>query len=97
MADVTNPKAQFEQLSRVVLDHEAAIGTRMRSIFELRTLGTEDSRKCLIKALRDKDNSILMRHELAYVLGQMQNVSIYVSVPSSSVYCNFKFIGRRMQ
>jgi len=73
MADVTDPKPQFEQLSKLVLDHEAPIGTRMRSIFELRTLGTEESRKCLIKALRDKDNSILMRHELAYVLGQMQN------------------------
>mmetsp|Transcript_30429 Transcript_30429/g.37618 ORF Transcript_30429/g.37618 Transcript_30429/m.37618 type:complete len:279 (+) Transcript_30429:398-1234(+) len=64
---------EFEKLCNVVFDPEARIGARMRSIFELRTLGTKESRQCLIEALKNKENSVLIRHELAYVLGQMQN------------------------
>lgn len=46
----------------------------MRAIFYLRTIGGNDAIEGLCKALADKSGSTLFRHEVAYVLGQMQAV-----------------------
>lgn len=79
----------FSALREAVLNPDAPLAKRMRSVFYLRTLGTEDAVDVLCKgaaaggaatptsltlaaaALRDRRNSALMRHELAYVLGQI--------------------------
>jgi deoxyhypusine monooxygenase len=43
-----------------------------RAIYYLRSLGTEESVDILCSALRLKSHSPLIRHEIGYVLGQMQ-------------------------
>lgn len=60
------------QHRKLLLDHDTNLGTRMRAIFELRTINDKDSRQTLVEALIDKSNSTLLRHEVAFALGQMQ-------------------------
>lgn len=55
------------------------MGDRMRAVFHLRTDGSDAAREVLCRALEHKADSSLLRHELAYVLGQMQLTS---SVPT---------------
>eukprot|EP00505_MAST-04D_sp_SCG-Rhode-Island_P002900 Stramenopile-MAST_4_protein_2900 len=54
-------------------DINAPVAKRMRAIYYLRSMGTEEAVGVLIRALLDKRNSPLVRHELAYVLGQIQD------------------------
>ena len=57
----------------VIDDVTAPVAKRMRAIYYLRTMETEEAVKILMVGLNDKRNSPLLRHELAYVLGQMRN------------------------
>ena len=45
----------------------------MRAIYYLRTIGGAEAIQVLSDALRDKRGSPLLRHELAYVLGQLRD------------------------
>ncbi len=47
----------------------------MRAIFYLRTLGGSENVRALCAALRKPEGTALFRHEIAYVLGQMQDAS----------------------
>ncbi len=59
------------ELRAILLDEEVKMFLRMRSVFSLRNERSEDSVKALCDAFCSR--SALLRHELAYVLGQMQN------------------------
>ena len=56
----------------VIRDISAPVAKRMRAIYYLRSMETEEATNILMVALKDKRNSPLLRHELAYVLGQMR-------------------------
>lgn len=55
-----------------LLDLSQPISTRTRAAFYLRTQGSSHARNCIIEALKVRADTPLMRHELAYILGQMQ-------------------------
>ncbi|CAK4463033.1 unnamed protein product [Aphanomyces euteiches] len=63
----------FDQLRESLLDLSQPMGKRTRAVFYLRTRGGKDDLQVLLDALRNKKDSELMRHELAYVIGQFQN------------------------
>ncbi len=55
------------------MDLDQPIPLRTHAAFHLRTLGTPEAVKAICDAVLQKEDSELMRHELAYILGQMQN------------------------
>ena len=63
----------LEQLRTSLLDLSCPIAKRTHAAFILRTMGSIDAVSILSEALRNKNDSSLMRHELAYILGQIQN------------------------
>ena len=66
-----------EILKLQLLDENNQMFLRMRAVFSLRNNGTDEACLALCSAFVTK--SALLRHELAYVLGQMQNV---VAIPT---------------
>ena len=65
-SDTTN----LSDLREVLLDENQEMFQRMRSVFKLRNIRSVESCMILCEAFQSK--SALLRHELAYVLGQMQ-------------------------
>lgn len=63
----------FETLRRVVLDIDQPAGKRTRAVFYLRTRGQKEDMAVLLEAIRNKKDSELMRHEIAYVVGQFKD------------------------
>lgn len=61
---------QLKELRAVLLDEDQKMFQRMRSVFKLRNIRSPES--CLILCEAFNSESALLRHELAYVLGQMQ-------------------------
>jgi deoxyhypusine monooxygenase len=55
-----------------LLDLSQPVAKRTHAAFHLRTLGTELANQSITKAVVNREDSSLMRHELAYILGQMQ-------------------------
>ena len=67
------PPSDSEQLNvlrDILLDENQKMFHRMRSVFKLRNIRSSESCMILCEAFASK--SALLRHELAYVLGQMQ-------------------------
>ncbi|RYG66891.1 HEAT repeat domain-containing protein [archaeon] len=64
-----------DKLKACLLDLSLPIAQRTHVSFLLRTQGTPEAVEILSQALRNKADSPLMRHELAYILGQIQNPS----------------------
>lgn len=64
-------KTSTEQLRQVLLNEDLSLFDRYRALFSLRNLGTTESVLALAEGL--KCRSALFRHEIAYVLGQMQH------------------------
>ena len=60
----------MEHMKSILLDDTARMFERMRVVFKFRNVRTVDSCLALCEAFSTK--SVLLRHELAYVLGQMQ-------------------------
>jgi len=60
----------MEHMKSILLDDTARMFERMRVVFKFRNVRTVDSCLALCEAFSTK--SALLRHELAYVLGQMQ-------------------------
>ena len=60
-----------EELEKILLDDNKKIFLRYRAMFSLRNRGDKQSINALCKGF--KSSSALMRHEIAYVLGQMEN------------------------
>eukprot|EP00941_MAST-03F_sp_MAST-3F-sp1_P004386 g4386.t1 len=62
----------ISNLCDTLCDYTKPIGMRMRSLFYLRTVGGKEAIAAICKALEDSEhNNSLLRHELAFVLGQM--------------------------
>ena len=67
----------ISQLRSILLDESLSLFQRYRAMFSLRNIGTEEAVLALCEGFRD--TSALFRHEVAYVLGQLQHIS---SIPS---------------
>ncbi|KAL9542621.1 hypothetical protein MBANPS3_008518 [Mucor bainieri] len=65
-------------LMQELIDPKLALFKRYRAMFALREIGTEEAVLALCEGLKDT-SSALFRHEVCYVLGQLQNP---VSVPA---------------
>ena len=68
--------AQFPpmvDLRAAIAETSAPLAMRMRAVYYLRTIASEEAVDVLAAALLDRENTPLMRHELAYVLGQIRN------------------------
>ena len=66
-----NDKGEVEDWTATLFDESAPMFQRMRSVFALRNHGSDEA--CLALCNGFTSSSALLRHELAYVLGQMQN------------------------
>jgi deoxyhypusine monooxygenase len=76
-----------EQLRETLLNEEAPIGKRSRAVFLLRQIASTEAIDALVLAM--KSESILLGHEVAFVLGQMKNdyvLPFLVAVVKSSDY-----------
>ena len=74
------PPAQesiISELTHRLCDESLPMFQRMRAVFALRNQRTDDA--CLALCSGFSSGSALLRHEIAYVLGQMQNI---VALPS---------------
>lgn len=63
-------KTNIEELKYILLDERASLFRRYRAMFSLRNIGNKEALEALCIAL--KAGSALFRHEIAFVLGQMQ-------------------------
>ena len=61
-----------EELKKILVNEDLPLFRRYRSMFELRNRGGSEAVAALCAGLHCKD-SALFRHEIAYVLGQMQH------------------------
>lgn len=68
-----NSYKSIDELETILLDETQPLYTRYQAMFSLRNLSTDASAIALAKGLTG--GSALFRHEVAYVLGQMQNPS----------------------
>lgn len=66
------PLASVAKLEAQLLDTNLPMFERMRAIFTLRNIGSNEAVDAIGKALIG-DKSALLRHEAAYVLGQVQS------------------------
>jgi deoxyhypusine monooxygenase len=57
--------------AKATRDAAKPIAARMRAVFYLRTLNTDEAALLLVPALFAKSDSVLLRHEVAFCLGQM--------------------------
>ncbi|VDM57095.1 unnamed protein product [Angiostrongylus costaricensis] len=64
-------KEQIDRFGSVLNDTKVPLKARFRALFILRNIGCDLSVKWISKCLHD--DSALLKHELAYCLGQMQN------------------------
>lgn len=72
---------QIRAIGSVLNDEKRPLKERFRALFTLRNVGGSVSIQCINECF--KDPSALLKHELAYCLGQMQDkeaVSILVRV-----------------
>lgn len=72
----TEDSKSIEELSAILQDTSSSLFTRYRAMFTLRDINNDASALALVGGLSDA--SALFRHEVAYVLGQMQRA---VTVP----------------
>ncbi|KAF4315337.1 hypothetical protein BBO99_00005695 [Phytophthora kernoviae] len=70
---VPDTTPSFELLRDALLDLSQPVGKRTRAIFYLRSRGGKEDLQVLLTALLNQKDSELMRHELAYVIGQFQD------------------------
>ncbi|KAH9415430.1 hypothetical protein DERP_010286 [Dermatophagoides pteronyssinus] len=66
-----NDKKMIENLRQVLIDPNESLFKRYQAMFSLRNLNTDESAMALADGL-DCQDSALFRHEIAFVLGQMQ-------------------------
>ncbi|WZZ05312.1 hypothetical protein YC2023_091233 [Brassica napus] len=72
--DPAAPSAAFSsvhQLRQILMDETKGMYERYAALFALRNHGGEDAVSAIVDSL--SANSALLRHEVAYVLGQLQN------------------------
>ena len=64
-----------EKLGEILCDQSVCLFDRYRAMFSLRNIGSEGCLRWLGKALVEDTASALFRHEVAYVLGQLEIAS----------------------
>ena len=64
-------ETDISKLRKTLIDEEEKMFQRMRALFALRGIGGEKSVEALAAAFIS--NSALLKHEIAYVMGQMQD------------------------
>lgn len=69
MAQITDD--QIRNIGKVLKDEKRPLKERFRALFTLRNIGGPLSIECINEAFAD--SSALLKHELAYCLGQMQD------------------------
>uniref|UniRef100_A0A8R1XPG8 Deoxyhypusine hydroxylase n=1 Tax=Onchocerca volvulus TaxID=6282 RepID=A0A8R1XPG8_ONCVO len=65
-------ETNIDKLSLILTDATKPLWERYQALFSLRNIGTDESIKTLAKGLTCRD-SALLRHEVAYALGQVQS------------------------
>ena len=63
----------IEKWTNCLINVNEPLGKRTHAAFFLRTNGNLEACQGIMRALANKEDSALLRHELAYILGQMQN------------------------
>ena len=63
--------SRVDSLRVTICDEDEKMFQRMRALFALRNIGGEDAVEALAAAFESK--SALLKHEIAYVMGQMQD------------------------
>ncbi|KAK6164525.1 hypothetical protein DH2020_001389 [Rehmannia glutinosa] len=63
--------SSVQELREILLNEEKSMYERYAALFALRNLGEEEAISAIVESLGA--NSALLRHEVAYVLGQLQN------------------------
>jgi len=63
---------ELQKIKETILDPKMGMPKRFRCVFTLRNIGGSKAIDILVEAL--KDPSVLLKHEIAYVLGQMCDV-----------------------
>ena len=63
--------SRVESLRNTICNEDEKMFQRMRALFALRNIGGKDSVEALAAAF--SSNSALLKHEIAYVMGQMQD------------------------
>jgi deoxyhypusine monooxygenase len=63
---------KIEAIGRVLNDQTRPLKERYRALFTLRTIGGSVAVRCMEQCFSDP--SALLKHELAYCLGQMQDI-----------------------
>lgn len=58
-------------VGRILVDSQQELAARFRALFTLRNLGGAEAVRWISEAFSDE--SVLLKHELAYCLGQMQD------------------------
>lgn len=72
---------QIRSIGKVLNDVNRPLKERFRALFTLRNIGGDVSIECIQSCF--SDSSVLLKHELAYCLGQMQDKkanSILISI-----------------
>lgn len=64
-------EASVKSIGKVLNDPARPMKERFRALFTLRNLGGETAIQCISSCFADE--SVLLKHELAYCLGQMQD------------------------
>lgn len=82
MNDDTNNKS-ISDYKEILLNPSLSLFDRYRAMFTLRDMNSDESALALVEGFND--SSALFRHEIAYVLGQMQRP---VTVPGLSIVLN---------
>lgn len=68
---MANPKTSVSELQKILMDENETLFNRYRAMFSLRNLRTKEAVLAICTGLKDK--SALFRHEVAFVLGQLQD------------------------
>lgn len=77
-APAAEKSIDIHELQLTLLNTQASLFTRYRAMFSLRNRNTEDSALALASGFGDQ--SVLFRHEIAYVLGQMEHPSTVLAL-----------------
>lgn len=78
---------EVEEAKNILIDEKANIALRMDAVFTLKSINTVEAIYALSSGFESKSN--LLTHEIAYVLGQMQNTA---AVPVlQRVLCDNKY------
>jgi deoxyhypusine monooxygenase len=66
----------IEELTNRLIDPKSSLYDRYKAMFALRNINSSESALALAKGFEYEHTSALFRHEIAYVLGQMQQASV---------------------